>query len=102
VTVLAAVEDPDGRRVELTAERWEAHVLVEHPEMAPYSGVVMATIAQPDDREHDPAPGRERYWRQDIGGPARWMFVVVDFDVEPAEVVNCLRKDRRPARLTST
>ena len=68
MTVLAAVEDPDGRRVELTAERWKAHVLVEHPEMAPYSGVVMAAIAQPDDREYDPAPGRERYWRRGIGG----------------------------------
>ncbi len=68
--VLAAVEDPDGRRVELTAERWEAHVLEEPPEMESCSGVVMATVAQPDEREADPVPGRERFWRQGIGGPA--------------------------------
>lgn len=83
MSVFAEVEDPDGRRVALTPERWETHILEEHPEMASCSAVVMATVAQPDELEADAEPGRERYWRQGIGGPAQWMFVVVDFDVEP-------------------
>ena len=54
----------------------------------------MATIAQPDHRENDPRPSRER-WRERLG-PSRWLFVVVDFAESPARVVTA---SRRPARL---
>lgn len=92
--------DPDGRRVVLDPERWEEHILdpiAGHPEMAPYAAVVMATVARPDERERDPRPDRERFWRQGVGGPARWMFVVVDFGVEPAWIVTAFGRTEGPA-----
>jgi hypothetical protein len=56
MTVLAHVVDPDGRRVELTVERWE-HIVddhVGHPELAAYRGDVMLAVSEP----HEHRPGR--------------------------------------------
>lgn len=57
---------------------------------------ILAEVEDPDVRGVDPAPGRERYWRQRIGGPARWLFVVVDFGVEPAEVITAFGRAEGP------
>jgi hypothetical protein len=56
VTILAEVVDPDGRRVELTDERWQ-HILVDHdghPELAGYQAEVMQAVQMPDEQR----PGR--------------------------------------------
>ena len=79
----------------LDEEGW-GHVVARHPEMAPYPAVVMATVASPDHREEDPRPPRERFWRHGMG-PARWMFVVVDFADEPARVLTAYGRAEDPA-----
>lgn len=93
MTVLAEVLDPDGRRVELTEERW-GHILAEHGEMAVHRDGVLATVGAPEHRDPDPRPGRERYWRRGLG-PSRWLLAVIDFETDPARVVTAFgnRKD---------
>ena len=78
MTVLAHVVDPDARRVELTAERWE-HIVdnhAGHPELAAYRRDVMLAVSEP----HEQRPGRrdneQWYFRRDVG-PSRWLQVVV-------------------------
>lgn len=94
-SVIDEQEDPDGRRVVLDETGWD-HVVAEHPEMVPHAPGVMAAIAQPDHRENDPRPGRERFWRERMG-PSRWLFVVVDFAGSPARVVTAFgRRDDPP------
>lgn len=56
MTVLAKVTDPDGRRVELTTERWH-HVVdaqAGHPELADHRDDVMLAVREP----HEQRPGR--------------------------------------------
>jgi len=87
--------DPDGRLVVLDADGWR-HVLEEHPEMANHAAGILATIAEPDHREDDPRPSRERFWRERLG-PSRWLFVVVDFAETPARVATAFgRRDDPP------
>jgi hypothetical protein len=89
------VIDPDGRRVVLDAAAWQ-HITDEHRELGPHRGAVLATVATPDHRGSDPRPGRERYWRRELG-PSRWLMVVVDFYSVPPRVVTAYgnRKDPR-------
>ncbi len=78
MTVLARAVDVDGRRVELTAERW-AHILEEpdgHPELAGLVDHVMRAVAAPERRRAGRAPNEE--WLYVSGaGPSRWLKVVV-------------------------
>ena len=60
--VLATTTDPGGREIVLDEEAW-SHVLGDHGEMDAHRGAVMATVARPDDRQPDPRPGRERFYR---------------------------------------
>jgi hypothetical protein len=54
-------------------------------------GVVINTVADPDRRDPDPRPGRERYYKRGIG-PSSWLFVVVDFNMaEPRVVTACAK-----------
>lgn len=55
--------------------RW-AKIIEGHPEMAEYLEAILQTVREPDYREQDSAPGRERMFRR--GGPERWMRVVID------------------------
>jgi hypothetical protein len=47
VTVRAAVEDPHGRSVELTEERW-AHITERHPDLEPFAETVLRAVRSPD------------------------------------------------------
>ena len=47
---------------------------------------ILDVVRQPDFREDDEAPGRERFYRQDLD-PRRWLRVVVDFSETPGRVV---------------
>jgi hypothetical protein len=85
VTVLGETLHPDGRRVVLDELGW-AHIVDEHSEMVAFQADLLATLKSPDHRTPDPRPGRERYWRTGFG-PSQWLFVVVDFDADPARVV---------------
>jgi hypothetical protein len=61
--------------------------------MAPHQTDVMAGVVEPEHRDEDLRPGRERFWRRGRG-PSRWLFVVVDFGERPARVVTAFgRRD---------
>jgi len=94
MTVLATVTDPDGRVVDLTAERW-GHIAARHPELDALRDEILRAVEAPDHRGPDPMPGRERYWRRHPG-PFPWLRVVVDFNVEPASIVTAFPNRRRP------
>jgi hypothetical protein len=97
VTVLAGVIDPDGRRVELTAERWN-HIVEDHdghPDLDAYRTDVMLAISKP----HEQRPGRrdnERwYFRRNVG-PSRWLQVVVAYEEERGWIVIAFGRRRDP------
>lgn len=92
--VLATATDPDGREVVLDEEGWD-HVLEDHGEMSAHRGAVMATVARPDDRQPDPRPGRERFYRRGFG-PTRWLVAVVDFNKTPAHIVTAYGLSEAP------
>jgi hypothetical protein len=76
--VLATVDDPDGRPVVLTAERWR-HVLDGHPELALSREAVLAAVRAPDHRR----PGREageEWCYLATTRPSRWLKVVVLYE----------------------
>jgi hypothetical protein len=98
--VIHEQQDPDGRRVVLDESGWR-HIVAEHPELAPHAVAIMATVAEPDHRENDLRPGRERFWRERLG-PSGWLFVVVDFAERPARVVTAFgRRDDPPGWWTA-
>lgn len=92
--------DPDGRPVVLDEVGW-SHIISEHRELAAHRGAILSTVANPDHREGDLRPGRERFWRERVG-PSRWFFVVVDFNESPARVVTAFgRRDDPPGWWTT-
>jgi hypothetical protein len=54
----------------------------------------MATVADPEHREPDPRPGRERYFRR--GGPERWIRVVVEFAGQRDRIVTAFPQSNDP------
>jgi hypothetical protein len=100
VAVVASQEqsaiDADGRRVVFDAGS-HLHLaqggrswLLDHVQ------TILATVARPDYRDDDPRPGRERFYRQNVLLPGRWMRVVVDFNDDPGWVVTVLIQDDDP------
>jgi hypothetical protein len=96
VSVLAEVLTPDGRRVELTAERW-AHIIASdgHPELADLQAEVLRGVAEPTEVR----PGREsdEVWFYLYGaGPSRWLKVVVVFRSDRAYIVTAFPRRALP------
>ena len=85
VTVIASVTDPDGRVVELTAERW-AHILDGHPEMPTLQAELLRAVQAPDERPAAERPGESWYYLGNVG-PSRWLKVVVVFEGERGFIV---------------
>ena len=75
-------------------EQW-SHVTTEHPEMARFERAIMEAVTHPSHREDDLRPGRERFFAEDRG-PSRWLRVVVDFSVEPGQIVTAFGQDNDP------
>jgi hypothetical protein len=76
----AEVVSPDGVRVVLFEDTWLRHILNPrsgHAELEPYLKAVLDAVAVPNHREREPWPGRERFFKRDVG-PSRWLMVVVD------------------------
>jgi hypothetical protein len=86
---IARTTDPDGRPVVFDEDSY-GHLLERRPVFLSYIDVILETVARPDHRALDPAPGRERFYRQNVLEPRRWLRVVVDFSVEPARIVTVL------------
>lgn len=88
------VRDPDGRLVVFDAGS-QQHLALGRPDLLDHVDAILSTVANPDHREDDPRPGRERFYRRDLD-PQRWLRVVVDFDDSPAWVVTALVQDNPP------
>ena len=77
MTVRAAVDDPDGRTVELTDERWE-HIVERHPEIEALDQTVLQAVEAPDRR----LPGRvanEEWYYVRTDTPSNWLKAVVAY-----------------------
>lgn len=77
MTVRGAVTDPDGRRVELTDERW-VHISDRHPEIEPYEDAVLRAIGQPDRHMAGSLENEEWYYVK-TAAPSNWLKVVVAY-----------------------
>lgn len=77
MTILAEVLDPDGRRVELTVERWE-HIIQGHPELVAHREAVLRAVTAPDRRLEGRKQNEEWFYLADAG-PSQWLKVVVAY-----------------------
>jgi len=76
---------PEGRLVVFDA--WShLHLAQRRPWLLDHLDAILATVSEPDWRQPDPRPDRERLYRQHLD-LRRWMCVVVDFSTDPAWVV---------------
>jgi hypothetical protein len=92
--------DPDGRVVVFDAGTCRHLAEANRGWLLEQVDAILGTVAFPDYREADPRPGRERFYRESILTPGRWLRVVVDFNEEPGWIVTALvqRVDPRPTR----
>jgi hypothetical protein len=100
--ILAETTTPDGVRVVLFEDTWLLHILDPqsgHPELEAHLPVLLSTITRPDDRQPDPRPLRERFFKQHAG-PSQWLIVVVDFAGEPPRIVTALGYRQAPSEWT--
>lgn len=77
MTVRGVIEDPEGRRVELTEERWR-HIVEEHPEIESFEDDVLRAVATPDRW----LPGRlanEAWFYLRVERPSKWLKVAVAY-----------------------
>jgi hypothetical protein len=84
---------PDGRLVVLPKRAWE-HVVGGHPEMDGHLDEVIETVENPEFREPDQRPGRERFFRR--GGPEGWLRVVVEVNGLVERVVTAFPQSNAP------
>jgi hypothetical protein len=90
------VLDPDGREVVFDGG---AHLHLagrKRADLLDRVSAVLGTVARPDQREVDPIPGRERFYREGFDGPQAWLLVVVDFTEAPAWIVTAFVTHRDP------
>lgn len=92
--ILASAVDPDGRRVELTEERWR-HVLDGHPELAPHLASVTRAIREPDQRRAGREVGEEWFYLEGAG-PSRWLKVVVHYEGGRGRIVTAFARRSMP------
>ena len=77
MTLRRSTDDPQGRPVELTEERWR-HVVARHPEIEALEAEVVRAVAAPD----RVLPGRfanESWFYAAIENPSTWLKVVVAY-----------------------
>ncbi len=96
MTTLAAVNDPDGRQVELTRERWQ-HILDApgHPELSQHQAEVMRAIQEPDERRPGRRDNEQWFFLRDVG-PSRWLQVVVAYEDDRGWIVTAFGRRRNP------
>jgi hypothetical protein len=92
--ILVSTLDPDGRRVELTEERWR-HILAGHPELATHLEAVARAVREPDRR----LAGRqddEEWFYLEHAGPSRWLKVVVHYERGRGRIVTAFGRRSMP------
>lgn len=92
-----SVQDPDGREVVFDAGS-HLHMALSRPALLSSIDTIMAAVKQPDYREMDPLPDRERFYRRHVLDPRRWLRVVVDFGDMPGWVVTAMVQSDDPRR----
>ena len=96
MSVLAEILDPDGRRVELTVERW-AHIIEgdRHPELVGLQAEVLRAVAEPTEIRSGREPDELWFYLQGVG-PSQWLKVVVVFGLDRAYIVTAFPRRRLP------
>lgn len=89
--------DPDGREVVLDA-RCRAHLARRRSRLLEHVDAILATVAFPYHRDHDPIGGRERFYARHLLLPDRWLRVIVDFDRCPGRIVTAMVQEHDPRR----
>ena len=89
--VVLCTRTPEGVEVILSALVY-AKILQEHSAVADLD-LIGRTIREPDERRHDPRPGRDRFFRREGD---LWALAVVDFEGVPAIIVTVFSTDRPP------
>jgi hypothetical protein len=93
--VLATVVDPDGRVVDLTAERW-AHIVEGHPELAHFRSEILETVAAPAGQRLGPTIG-EHWSYGESRGSSRWLKVVVRYEsIDRGQIVTAFARRSMP------
>jgi hypothetical protein len=77
VTVRGVTADPEGRRVELTEERWR-HIVGRHPEIGSFDEDVLRAVATPDRWLPGPLPNEAWFYIR-VERPSRWLKVAVAY-----------------------
>lgn len=87
----------DGRVVIFT-EWGRRHIMAARPELLEETDAILGAVEQPDLRQPDPLPGRDRFYRRHVTDRVRWIRVVVDFNESPAVVVTAFIQRKSPER----
>jgi hypothetical protein len=77
VTIHSSVNDPDGRKVELTEERW-SHITERHPEIRVFDDAILRAVQSPDRRRPGHQANEEWYYLK-TDSPSNWLRVVVAY-----------------------
>jgi hypothetical protein len=94
VTVRDAVEDPHGRVVELTEERW-THITERHPEIKPFAETMLQAVQSPDRSVQGPEPN-ERWYYLRTDAPSTWIKVVVAYAEGRGHIVTAFARRSMP------
>jgi hypothetical protein len=77
MTIRGLAEDPGGRMVELTEERWR-HIVERHPEIEAHGEVVLRAVQRPD-RQMVGRLSNEEWFYLETDAPSAWMKVIVAY-----------------------
>jgi hypothetical protein len=94
VTIRAAVDDPNGRKVELTDERWD-HIVEGHPDIRALDQTVLQAVQSPDHH----MPGRlanEEWYYVKTDTPSNWLKVVVAYAEGCGHIVTAYARRSMP------
>jgi hypothetical protein len=94
VTIRAAVEDPHGRTVELTEERW-THITERHPDIKPFAETVLRAVRSADRSLQGPEPS-ERWYYIKTDAPSAWLKVVVAYAEGRGHIVTAYARRSMP------
>ncbi len=92
--LLVTTLDPDGRIVELSADRW-SHIVDGHPELARHLESVGRTVREPDRRVAGRGQGEEWFYLAGAG-PSRWLKVVVHYEGGRGRIVTVFARRSIP------
>jgi hypothetical protein len=96
MAVIATVTDPDGRRVDLTDERWAYIIRPDrHPELEPLQAQILAAVERPDDRLRGREANEEWFYVSGVG-PRLWLRVVLAFEAERGWIVTAFARRQKP------